>query len=77
MEGLTPHDVTPDDVGRPCASIDGTSIAIMQEMRNFLALMVCKGALVTTCGGSPATIADQPPHMRAGLDPEAVADVEP
>ena len=49
----------------------------MQEMRNFLALMVCEGALVTTCGGSPATIADQPPHMRAGLDPEAVADVEP
>jgi len=32
--------------GKPCYSHDGANIAIMQEMKNFLALMFFKGALL-------------------------------
>ena len=38
--------------GKPCYSHDGKNIAIMQEMKDFLALMFFKGALL----GDPAGV---------------------
>lgn len=50
--------------GKPCYSHDGSNIAIMQEMKDFLALMFFKGALMS----DPANILEsQGPNSRSAL----------
>ncbi len=50
--------------GKPCYSHDGKNIAIMQEMKDFLALMFFKGALL----GDPAgVLRAQGPNSRSAL----------
>lgn len=50
--------------GKPCYAHDGSNIAIMQEMKGFLALMFFKGALL----GDPAgVLRSQGPNSRSAL----------
>ena len=50
--------------GKPCFSHDGHNIVIMQEMKDFLALMFFKGALLN----DPAKILEsQGPNSRSAL----------
>ena len=50
--------------GKPCYSHDGSNIAIMQEMKDFLSLMFFKGALMD----DPAHILEsQGPNSRSAL----------
>lgn len=60
---------------KPCYSSDGSNIAIMQEMKNFLALMFFKGALLDDTTGD---LRDQGPNSRSArrLEFTSVADVE-
>lgn len=48
--------------GKPCYSHDGRNIVIMQEMREFLALMFFKGALLSDPDG---VLEDQGPNSRS------------
>ncbi len=48
--------------GKPCYSRDGKNIAIMQEMKEFLALMFFKGALLDDPAG---ILEDQGPNSRS------------
>ncbi len=48
--------------GKPCYSVDGTNIVIMQEMKDFLALMFFKGALLEDPAG---VLHDQGPNSRS------------
>jgi uncharacterized protein YdeI (YjbR/CyaY-like superfamily) len=48
--------------GKPCYSHDDKNIAIMQEMKNFLALMFFKGALL---GDPEGVLVDQGPNSRS------------
>ncbi|MAT07455.1 MAG: hypothetical protein CL424_20715 [Acidimicrobiaceae bacterium] len=48
--------------GKPCYSLDGSNIALMQEMKNFLALMFFKGSLLDDPEG---VLHDQGPNSRA------------
>jgi uncharacterized protein YdeI (YjbR/CyaY-like superfamily) len=48
--------------GKPCYSHDGRNIAIMQEMKAFLALMFFKGALL---GDDAGVLRDQGPNSRS------------
>ena len=48
--------------GKPCYSHDGTNIAVMQEMKHFLALMFFKGALLDDPDG---VLHDQGPNSRS------------
>lgn len=48
--------------GKPCYSHDGANIAIAQEMKNFLALMFFKGALIDDHEG---VLHDQGPNSRS------------
>lgn len=50
--------------GKPCYSRDGANIAIMQEMKNFLALMFFKGALLDDPAG---VLESQGPNSRSAL----------
>lgn len=50
--------------GKPCYSADGKNIAIMQEMKNFLALMFFKGALLDDPDG---LLQSQGPNSRSAL----------
>lgn len=47
---------------KPCYSHDGTNIVIMQEMKNFLALMFFKGALLSDPDG---VLESQGPNSRS------------
>lgn len=47
---------------KPCYSHDGANIAILQEMKNFLALMFFKGALLDDPAG---VLEDQGPNSRS------------
>lgn len=60
---------------KPCYSSDGSNIAIMQEMKSFLALMFFKGALLDDTTGD---LRDQGPNSRSArrLEFTSVADVE-
>ena len=61
--------------GKPCFSHDGKNIAIVQEMKDFLALMFFKGALLTDAAG---VLEDQGPNSRSArrIPFTSVADVE-
>ncbi|MEO6468437.1 MAG: YdeI/OmpD-associated family protein [Acidimicrobiia bacterium] len=61
--------------GKPCYSHDGTNIAIMQEMKDFLALMFFKGALMNDPDG---VLESQGPNSRSALRMcfRSVADVK-
>ncbi len=61
--------------GKPCFSHDGTNIAIMQEMKDFLALMFFKGALMNDPAG---VLESQGPNSRSALRMcfRSVADVK-
>lgn len=61
--------------GKPCYVHDGRNIAIMQEMKAFLALMFFKGALLEDTAG---VLRSQGPNSRSALRIEytSVADVE-
>ena len=61
--------------GKPCYSHDGTNIAIMQEMKDFLALMFFKGALMADPAG---VLEEQGPNSRSALRMcfRSVADVK-
>ncbi len=48
--------------GKPCYSHEGRNIAIIQEMKEFLALMFFKGALLDDPGG---VLEDQGPNSRS------------
>ena len=48
--------------GKPCYSHEGSNIALMQEMKNFLALMFFKGALLDDPEG---VLSDQGPNSRS------------
>ena len=48
--------------GKPCYSHDGSNIAIMQEMKAFLALMFFKGALL---GDPDGVLREQGPNSRS------------
>jgi uncharacterized protein YdeI (YjbR/CyaY-like superfamily) len=50
--------------GKPCYSRDGKNIAIMQEMKDFLALMFFKGALLSDPAG---VLRAQGPNSRSAL----------
>ena len=50
--------------GKPCFSHDGDNIAILQEMKNFLALMFFKGALLNDPDG---VLEAQGPNSRSAL----------
>ncbi len=50
--------------GKPCYSHDGKNIAIMQEMKDFLALMFFKGALLSDPAG---VLRAQGPNSRSAL----------
>ena len=61
--------------GKPCFSHDGTNIVIMQEMKDFLALMFFKGALMNDPAG---VLEEQGPNSRSALRIcfRSVADVK-
>ena len=61
--------------GKPCFSHDGTNIVIMQEMKDFLALMFFKGALMNDPAG---VLESQGPNSRSALRMcfRSVADVK-
>ena len=61
--------------GKPCFSHDGTNIVIMQEMKDFLALMFFKGALMNDSAG---VLEEQGPNSRSALRMcfRSVADVK-
>ena len=61
--------------GKPCFSHDGTNIVIMQEMKDFLALMFFKGALMNDPAG---VLEEQGPNSRSALRMcfRSVADVK-
>jgi len=61
--------------GKPCYSHDGKNIAIMQEMKNSLALMFFKGALLDDPAG---VLHAQGPNSRSArrLEFTSVADVK-
>ena len=48
--------------GKPCYSHEGSNIAIVQEMKEFLALMFFKGALLNDPGG---VLEEQGPNSRS------------
>jgi uncharacterized protein YdeI (YjbR/CyaY-like superfamily) len=50
--------------GKPCYTREGKNIAIMQEMKDFLALMFFKGALLTDPAG---VLRAQGPNSRSAL----------
>ena len=60
---------------KPCFGHDGKNVAIMQEMKDFLALMFFKGALLTDAGG---VLESQGPNSRSArrICFTSVADVE-
>jgi len=60
---------------KPCYSHDGKNIAIMQEMKGFLALMFFKGALLADTAG---VLESQGPNSRSAsrICFTSVADVE-
>jgi len=60
--------------GKPCYSHDGRNIAIVQEMKDFLALMFFKGALLSDPEG---VLEEQGPNSRSALRMQftSVADV--
>lgn len=61
--------------GKPCYSHDGSNIAIVQEMKNFLALMFFKGALLDDPEG---VLRDQGPNSRSArrIELTSVDEVE-
>ena len=61
--------------GKPCYGHDGTNIVIMQEMKEFLALMFFKGALMNDPAG---VLESQGPNSRSALRMcfRSVADVK-
>ena len=61
--------------GKPCFSHDGANIVIMQEMKDFLALMFFKGALMNDPSG---VLEEQGPNSRSALRMcfRSVADVK-
>lgn len=61
--------------GKPCYSHDGANIAIVQEMKNFLALMFFKGALLDDPAG---VLREQGPNSRSArrIEFTSVDDVE-
>lgn len=61
--------------GKPCYSEDGANIAILQEMKAFLALMFFKGALLADPAG---VLRDQGPNSRSARRMEftSVAEVD-
>ena len=61
--------------GKPCFSHDGANIVIMQEMKDFLALMFFKGALMNDPAG---VLEEQGPNSRSALRMcfRSVADVK-
>jgi len=61
--------------GKPCYSHEGKNIAIMQEMKDFLALMFFKGALLEDPEG---VLEEQGPNSRSArrIPFTSVADVE-
>ena len=61
--------------GKPCYSHDGTNVVIMQEMKEFLALMFFKGALMNDPAG---VLESQGPNSRSALRMcfRSVADVK-
>ncbi len=61
--------------GKPCYSHDDTNIVIMQEMKDFLALMFFKGALMNDPAG---VLESQGPNSRSALRMcfRSVADVK-
>lgn len=61
--------------GKPCFSHDGANIVIMQEMKDFLALMFFKGALMNDPAGA---LEEQGPNSRSALRMcfRSVADVK-
>ncbi len=61
--------------GKPCFSHGGTNIVIMQEMKDFLALMFFKGALMSDPAG---VLEEQGPNSRSALRVcfRSVADVK-
>ncbi|MGB5757637.1 MAG: DUF1801 domain-containing protein [Acidimicrobiales bacterium] len=48
--------------GKPCYSYEGSNIAILQEMKDFLALMFFKGALLEDAAG---VLEEQGPNSRS------------
>ena len=61
--------------GKPCFGHDGKNIVIMQEMKDFLALMFFKGALMNDPAG---VLEEQGPNSRSALRMcfRSVADVK-
>jgi uncharacterized protein YdeI (YjbR/CyaY-like superfamily) len=61
--------------GKPCYGIDGGNIVIVQEMKDFLALMFFKGALIDDPDG---VLEDQGPNSRSArrVTFTSVADVD-
>jgi uncharacterized protein YdeI (YjbR/CyaY-like superfamily) len=61
--------------GKPCYGSAGKNIAIVQEMKDFLALMFFKGALLADPDG---VLRDQGPNSRSArrIELTSVADVE-
>ena len=61
--------------GKPCYSLDDANIAIVQEMKNFLALMFFKGALLSDPAG---VLRAQGPNSRSArrIEFTSVDDVE-
>lgn len=61
--------------GKPCYSLDDANIAIVQEMKNFLALMFFKGALLSDPAG---VLRSQGPNSRSArrIEFTSVDDVE-
>jgi uncharacterized protein YdeI (YjbR/CyaY-like superfamily) len=61
--------------GKPCYGIDGKNVAIVQEMKDFLALMFFKGALLDDPDG---VLEDQGPNSRSArrVTFTSVADVQ-
>ena len=61
--------------GKPCYSHDGANIVIVQEMKNFLALMFFKGALLSDPAG---VLRAQGPNSRSArrIEFTSVDDVE-
>lgn len=60
--------------GKPCYAHDGTNLVIMQEMKDFLALMFFKGALLPDPAG---VLVEQGPNSRSAkrIEFTSVADV--
>jgi uncharacterized protein YdeI (YjbR/CyaY-like superfamily) len=61
--------------GKPCYAIDGKNVAIIQEMKDFLALMFFEGALLDDPDG---VLEDQGPNSRSArrVTFASVADVQ-